>query len=172
MGGGRKGKESLSRVAAICYLKCQYFSTKKYETCRKRWHCGIHRTNSRQQNLLSDLNDKDLGLSTINMSKELKDTVIKEGQESRREIHHQIENINKERNYKRERKTYWKIRIEKYKWDLIKLGNFLRSNENNKNPVDCEKIFAKDMTNKSLISKCTNTSYNSITKKQRKPIKK
>lgn len=37
------------------------------------------------------------------MSKELKDTMIKEGQESRREIHHQIENINKEREITKER---------------------------------------------------------------------
>ena len=38
--------------------------------------------------------------------------------------------------------------------------------------MDWEKIFANDATNKGLISKITNSSYNSITKKQtNNPIK-
>ena len=39
-------------------------------------------------------------------------------------------------------------------------------------PTDWEKIFANDATDKGLISKYTNSSYNSITKKQTNQSKK
>ena len=62
------------------------------------------------------------------------------------------------------------IKTKINKWDLIKLKSFCTVKETIKKilkqPTDWEKIFANNATNKGLISKYTNSSYSSISKRQ------
>ena len=64
------------------------------------------------------------------------------------------------------------IKAKINKWDLIKLRSFCTAketiNRTKRQPMDWEKIFANNATDKGLIAKiyCTNSSHNSITKKQ------
>ena len=50
-----------------------------------------------------------------------------------------------------------KIKVKRNKWDLIKFKNFYTAketiDETKRQPIEWEKIFANDMTNKGLISK-------------------
>ena len=56
------------------------------------------------------------------------------------------------------------------KWDLIRLKSFCKTNETiskvKRQPSEWEKIIANETTDKGLISKYTNSSYNSIPEKQ------
>ena len=60
------------------------------------------------------------------------------------------------------------IKAKINKWNLIKFTSFCIAketiNKTKRQPKGWEKIFANDVTNKGLISKYTNRSYNSITK--------
>ena len=70
--------------------------------------------------------------------------------------------------------TEMKAKINK--WDLIKLKSSCTAketiNKTKRQPTDWEKIFANDVTNKGLISKIYNSSYNSTTTKNRQPNQK
>ena len=58
------------------------------------------------------------------------------------------------------------IKAKLNKWNLIKLINFCTVketiNKTKRQPMDWEKIFANDVTNKGLISKIYNSPYNSV----------
>ena len=59
------------------------------------------------------------------------------------------------------------IKTKINKWDLIKLKSFFCTAKETikkmkSQPMDWEKIFANDVTNKGLVSKCTNSSCGSI----------
>ena len=62
------------------------------------------------------------------------------------------------------------IKTKINKWDLIRLKSFCTRKETTdkmkRQPTEWEKIFANDMTNKGLISKYINGSYNSTSRKQ------
>ena len=65
-----------------------------------------------------------------------------------------------------------KIKKKINKQGLTKLKSFCTAKESinkmKKQPIEWEKIFANDATNKGLISKITNSSYSSILKKKSK----
>ena len=62
------------------------------------------------------------------------------------------------------------------KWDLIKLKNFCTAketlNETKRQPTEWEKIFARESTDKGLISKIYKHLLHLHTKKTNNPIKK
>ena len=63
------------------------------------------------------------------------------------------------------------IKTKINKWDLIKLKSFCIAkeiiNKMKRQPMNWEKIFANNATNMGLISKYTNSSYSSISKKKK-----
>ena len=62
------------------------------------------------------------------------------------------------------------IKTKVNKWDLFKLKSFCTAMETiskvKRQPSEWEKIIANETTDKGLISKYTNSSYNSIPEKQ------
>ena len=66
-----------------------------------------------------------------------------------------------------------KIKTKINQWDLIKLKNFCTEkeiiNKMKRKPIEWEKIFANDMTDKGLISKI-NSLYYSISKRKTNTI--
>ena len=69
------------------------------------------------------------------------------------------------------------IKTKINKWDLIKVISFCTAketkNKTKRQHTEWEKIFTNDETDKGLISKTTNSSYNSITTtKTKQPYKK
>ena len=62
------------------------------------------------------------------------------------------------------------IKTKVNKWDLIKIKSFSTTKETiskvKRKPPEGEKIIADEVTDKGLISKIYNSSYNSISEKQ------
>ena len=67
------------------------------------------------------------------------------------------------------------IKTKINKWDLMKLQSFCTAketiNKTKRQPSEWEKIFASDITDKGLVFKIQNSSYNSVSKNQTTQLK-